>query len=219
MPRIAYLGPEGTFTEAALHRMTAGGRSLTRRRRAIHSGPHRKHRGAPRRDPVPGRRLRLRADRELDRRIDTAHAGQPGHRDAAAGLRRTDARRGVQHRGPAGDTGRRRRDGRRVPGRAAQVRHWLAAQLPTARDRAGQFQCRGRTGRRRRPGRRGGEHRAGRASATDWPRWPRASSTSPTRAPDSFWSDRPGRHLTALAPTAPRWCCASITCQGRWYRR
>ena len=164
MPRIAYLGPEGTFTEAALLQMAAGGLvpgAPSARRH--HAGPDRQHARRAGRGPLRRRRLRLRADRELDRRFGAADAGQPGHRHAAADLRRADPRRGVHASscGPARRRGRRRPSprSRSPPPRCGS---WLAAHLPTAQARPGQLERRGRPGRRRRPRRR-------RRSAPRWP--------------------------------------------------
>lgn len=74
MVRIAYLGPEGTFTEAALVRMVAAGlvpetgpdalqRMPVERARSTGCGPRRRC------------GLCVRADRELDRRFRAAYFG------------------------------------------------------------------------------------------------------------------------------------------------
>ena len=145
--------------------------------------------GRPRRR----RRLRVRADRELDRGLGAADAGQPRRGHAAADLRRAHPRRRVQHRRAAGHRRRRRADRRRVPGRRARrCGGGWPRNLPDARARARQLQRRRGQRRRRGPRRRGREHRAGRAAATAWPRWPPASSTNRTPGPGSCSSARPG---------------------------
>ena len=148
------------------------------------------HAGRAGRGPRRRGRLRLRADRELDRRIGDADAGQPGDRSAAADVRRADPGRGVQHRRQARPHGRRRRDGGRLSGGRGAGAAVAGRASARGRTAPGQLQRRRRAGGRRRPRRRRGELPAGRRRSGVWRRWPTASSTKPMRAPASCWSDR-----------------------------
>ena len=132
MARIAYLGPEGTFTEAALLQMTDAGLIPDQR-------------GAVQRLPIDSTPAALDAVRDgeadyacvpIENSIDGSvmpTLDSLGDRFAAADVRRDDAGRGVQHR-------RQTRSQRRAtsarwrpfPVAAAQVRQWLAAHLPGA---------------------------------------------------------------------------------------
>ncbi len=217
MARIAYLGPEGTFTEAALLQMAD--RGMIPRPGAIEpvaadgaaAALQQVRDGEADYACVPiensidgsvlptldslagGTPLRLFAELTLD--VAFSIAVRPG---ASAAEVRTVAA---------------------FPVAAAQVRKWLAEHLPAAAvlpansNAAAAVDVAGGTGRRR------GDHRAGRAALrpdrvgrrhrrrTERPhavRAGRAARTSARRAP---------------APTAPRWCCGSTTARARWWRR
>ena len=137
MPRIAYLGPEGTFTEAALLRMATNG--MVPGDGASAAGPS---------NLVPLPTDSTAAALAAVRSDDADYACVPiensiegsvlptldslADRAAAADLRRAHPRRGVHDRGAARDRRRGRRTVAAFPVAAAQVRHWLAAHLPKA---------------------------------------------------------------------------------------
>ena len=184
----------------------------------LRARPHREHRGRIGGGPVQRRRLRLRADRELDRGIRTADPGQPGHRDAVADLRRADPRRGLHDRGPARDTRRGRAHGGRLPGRGRPGAALAGGPPARGATGAGQLQRRGRARRRQRSRRRRREHGAGRRTLrphrAGGRRRRRTQRAHPLRA------GRPAgtRRRDAPAPTGRRWCCGSTMFPARWCR-
>ena len=156
--RVAYLGPAGTFTHAAVGQAFRP----VRRRRAVRDDRRGVSRGRKRAD-----RLRRRAGREFDRGRGRPHA-RPHVPDAAVDLRRDQAARPAE---PAVERGVARR-GHAVYSHAqslAQCVQWLAR--APARGRA----------RRRREQRRGGasRRRASRAPPRSPARSPRRSTASP----------------------------------------
>ena len=129
LPRVGYLGPEGTFTEEALLASARDGAV-----EPVRAGEHLRHGdGAAR-----GRgELGDRADRELAGRVGGGHA-RPARR---GGGRRGDRRRGAAGGAPLADRRRGRRargdrDGAHAPAGAGAVRA-LPARRARARARAG----------------------------------------------------------------------------------
>ena len=219
MPRIAYLGPEGTFTEAALLQITrtgwcpAAARPTGSRRLPRTAPPRRWPPCAPATPTTRACRSRTRSRGRCCRR---STAWRPDSELQVFAELTLDVAFTIVVR--AGTAAADVRTVAAFPVASAQVRNWLAANLPNA-DCAGQLQRRGGRRRRRGPRRRGvstalaaAAVRAGRAGRR---RRRRAQRPHPLRA------GRPARPAAgrAPAPTARRWCCDSTTCRGRWCRR
>ena len=115
--------------------------------------------------PLRRRRLRVRADRELDRGLGAADAGQPRRR--ARRCRSSPSTPSTWHSPSSSRAGVTAADVQTVaafPVASAQVRNWLAAQPARRPARARQLQRRRGQRRRGGPRRRGRQHRAGRAA-------------------------------------------------------
>ena len=165
MPRIAYLGPEGTFTEAALLRITENGMvpgsgpsdeftpvpedSTSAALAAVRSGDVH-YACVPIENSIEGSVLPT---------LDSLATGSPLQVFAELTL---DVAFSIVVRSgtAAADVG----TVAAFPVASAQVRNWLAANLPERRAGAGQLQRRGGQRCRRRPRRRRREHRAGGAA-------------------------------------------------------
>ena len=219
MPRIAFLGPEGTFTEAALIRMAHGGMvpvhgpsqevtpvptdSTTAALAAVRSADcgyacvpiENSIEGSvlPTLDSLAtGPELQIFAELTLD--VAFTIVVRPG--TGAADVRTVAA----------------------FPVASAQVRHWLAANLPNAalipansNAAAAGDVVDGRAD--------AGVSTALAAIATAWPRWRPPSSTNRTPGPGSCWSGRRVRRRRAPARTGRRWSCDSTPSPVRWFRR
>ena len=107
-------------------------------------------------------RVRVRADRELDRGVGAADAGQPRDRPGATDLRRAHPRRRVHDRGATRAPLRRTcGPSPRSPSQAHRCATGWPPTCPKAAADTGQLQRCGRRRRRRRPCRRRREYRAG----------------------------------------------------------
>ncbi|CRZ17523.1 prephenate dehydratase [Mycolicibacterium neworleansense] len=199
MPRIAYLGPEGTFTELALlqmvaHEMVPG----------LQSAPgDGKDRFTPvLTDSTPGALAAVRDGRadyacvpiensiegSVLPTLDSLAVGQPLqiYAELTLDVAFTIVIR-PGHSGPV-------RTVAAFPVALAQVRRWLAANLPDAAIVPATSNA-------------AAAHEVAEGNA------------EPTPEPASSWSALPAYRPRPPAPTAPRWCCDWTTPRAPWSRR
>lgn len=213
--RIAYLGPEGTFTEAALVRMVAAGL-------VPETGPD-----ALQRMPVESAPAALAAVR--DGGADYACVPIENSIDGSVLPTLDSLAIGVRLQVFAETTldvtfsivvkpGRNAADVRTLaafPVAAAQVRQWLAAHLPAADLRPAYSNA--DAARQVADGLVDAAVTSPLAAAR-WglAPWPTVSLTNPMPAPASSWLVGPGRLRRAPEPIARLQCCASTTSPVRW---
>lgn len=218
MARIAYLGPPGTFTEAALRKMTAAGLVPDQTAESVQPLPvdsppaaldHVRD-GAARYACVP---IENSIDGSVAPTLDSLAIGSPLQvfaevtLDVAFSIAVKPGRSAAEVRTLAA-----------FPVAAAQVRHWLAAHLPDAELRPANSNADA--------AQQVADGRADAAVSTALAAEQRDLAVlagdvidEPNARTRFVLVGPPGPRRHAPAPTGLRWCCASTTCRARWCPR
>jgi len=234
--RIAYLGPESTFTEAALLRIDRQRHGPEHSALPLHAG------GTPTRsqgrpigcgDTVPAESTAAALTAVLVHEadfacvpiensiegsvlptLDSLATGTPLQifAELTLDVSYTNRRPALAPRAPTSRRWRRSRS------RPAQVRHWLATHLAKAQLVPANSNAAAAHDVSHGLADAAVNYRVGRRTLWAERAGVRRRRRTPTRAPDSCWPARRGPRRHGPAPTVHRWCCASIMQPRRWCR-